>query len=40
MTTVFMLVQSVIEGALKRRGRRRSFTQMMLGATADTGRVR
>lgn len=42
MTTVFMLIQFGIENAMRRRGRRtgRSFTQALLGATADTGRVR
>jgi polar amino acid transport system permease protein len=40
MTTVFMLVQWGVENALRRRGRRGSLTQAMLGATADAGRVR
>jgi polar amino acid transport system permease protein len=43
MTTVFMLGQAALEAAVRRRGRRaprRGFTQMLLGATADAGRVR
>jgi polar amino acid transport system permease protein len=43
MTTVFMLLQSLIERALRRRGRtgaRGGLTQRMLSATADLGRVR
>lgn len=43
MTTVFMVLQAVIEGRLRRRGRKAGglgFTQRLLGATADSGRVR
>jgi len=45
MTTVFMVLQALLERALRRRGRaaairKLSFTQRMLGATADAGRVR
>jgi polar amino acid transport system permease protein len=42
MTTVFMLLQALIEARLRRRGRRSevSLTQRLLGATADAGRVR
>jgi polar amino acid transport system permease protein len=44
-TTVFMLIQSRIEGWAGRRGRRRggrpmSLTQRLLGLTSDTARVR
>jgi polar amino acid transport system permease protein len=42
MTTVFMVMQSLIERALKNRGRstKGGLTQQMLTATADAGRVR
>jgi polar amino acid transport system permease protein len=42
MTTIFMLVQAGIEGALRRRGRRPEvpLLQRFLGLTADAGRVR
>ena len=44
MTTVFMVLQALLEAKLRRRGRARSpgpsLTQRFLGATADSGRVR
>jgi len=44
MTTVFMLLQALIESRLRRRGRKSapgiSFTQRLLRGTADSGRVR
>lgn len=42
MTTVFMLLQALLEARLRRRGRGRGLglTKLMLGATADQGRVR
>lgn len=42
LTTVFMVAQALIEGVMRRRGRRSTLTltQRMLGATADAGRVR
>jgi len=43
LTTFFMLVQAVIEWRLSRRRRRIAFpalTQLLLRATADTGRTR
>lgn len=42
MTTLFMLVQAGIEGAMRRRGRKPQvpLLQRFLGLTADTGRVR
>lgn len=43
MTTVFMVLQALLEAKLRRRGRGRSgpsLTQRLLGATADAGHVR
>ncbi|MBN8942748.1 MAG: amino acid ABC transporter permease [Rhizobiales bacterium] len=42
MTTVFMVLQSLIERTLRRRGRpaKGGLTQRMLSATSDLGRVR
>jgi len=43
LTTLFMLLQAFVERKLARRGRaapRQGWTQWLLGATADAGRVR
>jgi polar amino acid transport system permease protein len=43
MTTIFMLLQALLERLLARRGKapvRRGWTQWLLGSTADAGRVR
>lgn len=43
MTTIFMLLQALLEQSLRRRGKAdptRSWTQWLTGATADAGRVR
>jgi polar amino acid transport system permease protein len=43
MTTLFMVIQSLLERRLRRRGRngpKRSLFQLMLNATADAGRTR
>lgn len=41
LTTIFMIAQALLENMVKRRGRRgASFTERLMGATADAGRVR